>query len=194
MSRVRRIWVAGLAVAALGLGLTLDVNVGSREAAVVEPEPMDPMSEMRGEKVKALYEQWAQGQDAAGGESNLKVALGRARNHAASAGRMVGTSTIDMKSGRITAEVHGLPEKESYELWLVDNVSADQGSSLPDADDKLIKVGELVRSDSKAELDRKIDIGTFDRFQIDMVVVTRKGDRPSDSVLVGSLSLLQRLY
>jgi hypothetical protein len=194
MSRVRRIWVAGLAVAALGLGLTLDVNVGSREAAVVEPEPMDPMSEMRGEKVKALYEQWAQGQDAAGGESNLKVALGRARNHAASAGRMVGTSTIDMKSGRITAEVHGLPEKESYELWLVDNVSADQGSSLPDADDKLLKVGELVRSDNKAELDRKIDIGTFDRFQIDMVVVTRKGDRPSDSVLFGSLSLFQRLY
>jgi cytochrome c553 len=195
MVRVRRMWVAAVALAVLGLGSTLDLNVSSQEPVAQVPEASDPLSEMRGEKLKRLYEAWLRKQEAAGGDSNLVVALGRARNHTAQGQRMAGTTRVDMKTGRVTAEVHGLPGDQQFELWLVDNVAADKGSSLPDTDDRTVLVGELSRTDDLSKVDGRVDVETFDRFQIDMIVVAPKGEGPGKSgVLFGSLTLFQRLY
>jgi hypothetical protein len=193
----RRMWIAGLALAVLGgLGSTLDLNLGSR--APQAPEAVvkaDPVSEMQGAKVKALYENWARTQESAGGETNLVVALGRSRTHAVAGQRMAGAARIDMKSGSVTAEVSGLPADKAFDLWFVDNAAADQGSALPESDDRMVRVGELARDGDKAKLDGSVDVSLFDRFQIDMVVVAPKGEAPATSgVLFGSLSLFQRLY
>jgi cytochrome c peroxidase len=195
MVRVRRIGVAALALAVLGLGSTLDLNVSSKEPVAQAPDGSDPFSEMRGAKVKRLYEAWLRKQEAAGGESKLVVALGRARNHTARGQRMAGTTIVDMKAGRITAEVHGLPADQQFELWLVDNVAADKGSPLPDTDDRTVLVGDLIPTGKLSKIDRQVDAGTFDRFQIDMIAVAPKGEGPGkSSVLFGSFSLFQRLY
>jgi hypothetical protein len=193
MVRIRRIWVAGFALAVLAVGSMFDLNLDSPVPDA--PEPSDPVSDIRGEKVKQLYESWARAQDGAGGDSNLMVALGRARNHAVEGQRSVGASRIDMKTGRITAEVTGLPDDEEFELWLVDNASADRGSSLPEPEDRLVRVGALTRAGDLSTIESEVGVGLFDRFQIDTVVVARKGEGPSEGgVLSGSLTLFQRLY
>jgi hypothetical protein len=195
MVRVRRMWVAALGLAVLGLGSTLDLDLSSQEPVAKVSETPDALSRIRGQKVKAQYEQWVRKQEAAGGDSNLVVALGRARNHAVAGQRMAGTTRIDMKTGRVTAEVSGLPADKRFELWLVDNLSADRGSSLPDADDRSVLVGELSRTGDLARIDSHVAVQTFDRFQMDMIVVAPVGEGPSDrGTLFGSLTLFQRLY
>ena len=195
MVRVRRIWVAALALAAVGLGSTLDLNLSSQEPVARTPDVSDPFSAIRAQKVKRLYEAWQRKQEAAGGDSKLVVALGRARTHTARGRRMAGTTIVDLDTGRITAEVHGLPGDEQFDLWLVDNVAADEGSALPDAGDRTLLVGELSRTGDVSTIDGRIDVAAFDRFQMDMIVVAPRGERPTrDSVLFGSLSLFQRLY
>ncbi len=194
MIRVRRLWIAGLAIGAIGLTATLDLNLSSPEPESVAPAEYDPLSATRGQKVKRLYERWARSQATAGGDANLVVALGRPRNHGAKE-KMAGTTRIDMKTGSVVAEVRGLPAEQSFDLWLVDNVSADKGSALPESGDRKVRVGELSRDGTVSRLDGKVAADLFDRFQVDMVVVAPRGQEPGkDSVLFGSLSLFQRLY
>jgi hypothetical protein len=197
MVRVRRMWVAGVAIAVLGVGSMFDLNLSWRESqeAQVTPEGADPFSEIRGAKVKQLYETWVRTQEASGGDSNILVALGRARHQSSSGERMSGATRIDMKTGNITAEIRGLPADQAYQLWLIDNIDAGKGSSLPDAEDRTVLVGQLSRDGPLAKLDSRVGVDLFDRFQVDTVVVAPKGEDPSkSSVLFGSLTLFQRLY
>jgi hypothetical protein len=191
MTRVRRVVVIGLGAAVLCLVTTVEYHRPD-SAGSAASESFDPMAEIRGAKVKDLYDSFASRQDSAGGDSNVMVALGRARNHTTEARNAAGSVKLDMTSGRITAEVNGL-EANDYDLWLVDNVV--EGSALPDPGDRTVRVGELQRSGSSATLAAQVDPAMFDRFQTDMVVVARRGEEPSEnSVLFGSLSLFQRLY
>ena len=190
MTRVRRIVVTGLAVALLGLGSTVELRPGS------EPAPkVDLLSDMRGDNVREQYQAWAKAQDAAGGDANLMVGLGPARNHSVEARRAAGSTRIDMKTGRITAQVSGLDSETDYDLWLVDNVASTGDGAMPDPGDHMVRVGTLQHQGADATLDGRVDVGLFDHFQIDMAVVARNGKQPGqDSVLFGSLSLFQRLY
>jgi cytochrome c peroxidase len=191
MTRVRRVVVIGLGAALLCLATTIEYQ-GSDSADSAASEAYDPMAEIRGSKVKDLYDSWASRQDSAGGDSNVMVALGRARNHTTEARNASGSVKLDMTSGKITAHVSGL-EPNDYDLWLVDNIV--EGSALPDPGDRMVNVGELQRTGGDATLSAQIDTAMFDRFQTDMVVVARRGEQPGDnSVLFGSLSLFQRLY
>jgi hypothetical protein len=190
MTRVRRVAAIGLGAVLLCLLSTFEY----RRPDSTPPEKVDVLSDIRGEKVRELYQTWANQQDATGGDSHVVVALGRARNHTAEARNAAGTVQIDMKTGRITAEARGLEAKD-YDLWLVDNLAVVGGSALPDPGDSMVRVGELQRRGDVATLAEQLDPGLFDRFQTDMVVVARKGEQPGEnSVLFGSLSLFQRLY
>jgi len=155
------------------------------------------MAEMGGAKVSAQYKAFAAQQDAAGGDSNMMVALGRARDHAAEAVRGAsGNSKIDMKTGTISAEIGGLSQDKEYDLWLIDNVGTPGESAMPDPDDKMVKVAAFTRADDgTSSATGTVDASLFDHFQIDMVVVTRQGERPDHGgVLYGSMSLFQRMY
>lgn len=189
MTRVRRFVVIGLGAALLCLVSTVEY----RPPSSAPSEPADAMSEIRGDNVRDQYRSWAARQDAAGGDSNVMVALGRARNHSSEARSASGSTRIDMKTGRITAQVSGL-DARAYDLWLVDNVTVD-GSALPEPGDAMVRVGTLQHDGGVASIDARLDAGLFDRFQIDMVVVARTGEQPGqNSLLFGSMSLFQRLY
>jgi hypothetical protein len=183
-----------LAAALVGLLCNLELHLGS------DPEPgvpIDGISALRGNKVSAQYEVWANHQDAAGGDSNIVVALGRARNHAAESRRGAGSSRIDMRSGKVTAQITGLDGDRDYELWLVDNVGTSGESALPDPDDRMVKVN-AVRRDGASDtvvLAGQVDPELYDHFQVDMIVVAPRGQSPvTGGVLFGSLSLFQRVY
>jgi hypothetical protein len=190
MTRVHRIVFTGVVVSLVGLGSTLQLRPGS-----TPPEKIDVLSDIRGQKVRKLYQTWANAQEVAGGETNLVVALGRARNHTVEARRAAGTTRIDMKSGHITAQVNGLDRQREYDLWLVDNLAKAGESAMPDPGDKMVRVGALQHDGEVATLAGQVDVSLFDHFQADMVVVTRRGEQPdSGGVLFGSLSLFQRVY
>lgn len=190
MTRLRRFAFIGLGVALLGLGSTVEF-----QRSTVPAQVADPLSDMRGDKLRQQYDAWARAQDAAGGDSNFMVGLGRMRGHSTEARHAAGSSRIDLQTGRITAHVTGVDGDRDYALWLVDNEAAAGESAMPDPGDKLIRVGTLKRDGADATLDARVDVGLFDHFQIDMVVVARDGERPGpDSVLFGSFSLFQRLY
>jgi hypothetical protein len=157
------------------------------------------MSDIRGSKVKAQYEEWSRAQDADGGDSNIVVAMGRPRAHAKEGSATSGSVVLDFKTGRITAKAGGLSQGKQYDLWLVDNTDGDGLSSMPEAADQMIRVGSFTRdgaeATSEATIDATVEASRFDRFQPDMVVVSVAGSSPAkDIALLGSLSLFQRMY
>lgn len=188
MTRVRRIGVLGLAIAAVGVVSTVELRT-----APAPPAPGDVLSEMRGKELRALYQTWANRQDAAGGDSNLMVSLGRARNHVAEARLGAGSSRIDMATGKVTAQVTGLDDDQDYALWLVDTAAA--AGDTPRPGDKQVRVGSFLRVGDTTVVTAQLDAALFDHFQVDMVVVARDGE-PADTggVLFGSMSLFQRVY
>jgi len=192
MKRVRRFVVIGLGVSLLGLASIFQLNLGPQKPA---GDALDVMSDIRGAKVKAQYDEWVRAQDAAGGDSNIAVAMGRPRTHAKEGRAASGTAVLDFKNGRIKAEVGGLPENKQYDLWLIDNTDGEGLSSMPEAADRMVRAGTFTRDGSDATVDVALEAGLFDRFQPDMVVVSVAGKTPtSDTTLLGSLSLFQRMY
>lgn len=192
MKRVRRFVVIGLGVSLLGLTSIFQLNLSPQQPA---GEVMDVMSDLRGSKVKAQYDEWAKAQDAAGGDSNLLVAMGRPRTHVKEGRAASGTAVLDLKSGRVKAQVGGLPEGKQYDLWLIDNTDGEGLSSMPEAADQMVRVGAFTRDGDNATVDASVDGTLFDRFQPDMVVVSVAGSKPTqDTTLLGSLSLFQRMY
>jgi len=190
MRGLRRIVVIGLATAAVGIVATVELQLGS-----APPDKVDVLSDLRGKNVSQQYQDFASQQDAAGGDSNIMVPLGRARGHGSETGRATGVTRIDMQSGKITAQVSGLDTRHDYDLWLVDNVNNPGESAMPDADDKMVRVGSFSNEGSNASLTGQVDVVLYDRFQIDMVVVSRAGEQPDQSSeLLGSMTLFQRVY
>jgi hypothetical protein len=192
MKRGRRFVVIGLGVSLLGLASIFQLNLGPQKPA---GDALDVMSDIRGAKVKAQYDEWVRMQDAAGGDSNIAVAMGRPRTHAREGRAASGTAVLDFKTGHVKAEVGGLPQDRQYDLWLVDNTDGEGLSSMPEPADQMIRVGTFTRDGGDAKVDVALDATLFDRFQPDMVVVSVAGGSPtSDTTLLGSLSLFQRMY
>lgn len=190
MTRVRRLVVTGLGVSLLGLASIFQLNLNPQP-----PQEADILSDIQGAKVKEQYESWAKQQDAAGGDSNIIVPMGRSRNHAKEGRIGSGTAVLDFKTGHITASAGGLPEGKEFDLWLIDNTDGDGLSSMPEAADNMIRVGAFTPDGEFSKVDAKLDANTFDRFQPDMVVVSARGETPvTSTALLGSLSLFQRMY
>jgi cytochrome c peroxidase len=159
------------------------------------PEATDVLSDIQGAKVKEQYEAWAKQQDAAGGDSNIVIPMGRSRNHAKEGRVASGTAVIDFKNGHVKATAGGLVEGKEYDLWLLDNVDGKGRSSMPETDDKMIRVGSFVPDGEFSKVESTLPAGTFESFQPDMAIVSLRNETPVTSqAMLGSLSLFQRMY
>jgi len=148
-----------------------------------------------------LYRAWEAAHLERGGDRALTLRLGRSRSlghHIPATGGAAraearGTVHLDLLGGSLRAEVSGLTE--AADLWLVDNRSGPGHSALPEPGDRMLRVGPLVTASGTARLERSLGPGLFDRFEVDWVVVTRAGRRPSDrSLLYAGRSYFERLY
>lgn len=190
MTRVRRLVVTGLGVGLIGLASIFQLNLNPQP-----PEASDVLSDIQGAKVKEQYEAWAKQQDAAGGDSNIVIPMGRSRNHAKEGRVASGTAVIDFKAGHVKATAGGLVEGKEYDLWLLDNTDGKGKSSMPEADDKMIRVGSFVPDGEFSKVEATLAAGTFEQFQPDMVIVSLRNETPVTSqAMLGSLSLFQRMY
>ncbi len=160
--------------------------------------PLEQIPEVRlarAEVLDARYAEWSVGFANNGGGNNLVVPIGWAKGLSSERIAARGLTRIDVEAGRIEAEVYGLPSGSAWELWLVDNQPGEGRSVLPETGDRTRPLGELVAQSSGATLETTLEPDFFDRFELDLVVLTRAGQRPEQGlVLSGAPTLFERRY
>ena len=141
------------------------------------------------------YDQWKQIANKNGAERKLVLRLGYSKALSSELTEAQGTASIDLNNGAISVFIQGLPEKESFDLWLVDNKSAPKGSVKPEPWDKIIRVGSLKHVGKTSTLEAELDRESFKDFKIDLIAISYSGQDPGEAgLLFGSPSLFQRLY
>lgn len=153
------------------------------------------------EILSAAYQDWqanyaAYAQDADVLVLGLHYVKGLSTHHSTAAGSL----HLDLETGSLDATVQGLPGAASYELWIVDNLAAndrsDEHSSVrpePDHDD-VRWVGALESTGGDARIATTLDIESLADFDLDMVVISPAGTDVREGLVFGTPSLFQRVY
>ncbi|HET9489028.1 MAG TPA: hypothetical protein VFR64_04640 [Methylomirabilota bacterium] len=131
------------------------------------------------------YEQWQAAYTRNGGADTLIVPLGSAKMGVRASSPGHGRATLDLKSGHLWVEVQGLPSDDALELWLV--------HARPSGE-RTFHAGTFVYEFDRHVLDRRLDLGALQGFEIDRIAVTPRGASPATPLLAGAPSLFQRLY
>lgn len=141
------------------------------------------------------YEQWKQIARKNGADRNLVLRLGYSKALSFKFTDAHGTANIDLTNGSMSVIITGLPETESFDLWLVDNKSAPKDSVKPEPWDKMFRVGSLKHIGKTATLEAHLDSEALKGFKIDLIVVAISSKGPGEAgLLFGSPSLFHRLY
>ncbi|HEV2845893.1 MAG TPA: hypothetical protein VG477_13655 [Thermoanaerobaculia bacterium] len=188
MRRKVKVW-AGLlcALAVLGLFSTLMLQP---QAATTEGTPLARQANVS--SLKAAYLDWTADHVANGGDRNVILALNWSKGMSREYTEASGVARLDLVGGSAEVELAGLKPGESWDVWLVENQPG--GSALPEPSDRAQRLGRVAADQGRARLTVRLEPGFFERFQADMVVVSRAGTRPEAGVLFGTPDLFQRLY
>ena len=143
----------------------------------------------------AAYDRWKATVAQNGGDRQLFLGLSYSKGLSAEYTKARGWAMLDLLDGSLFVEVSGLPDKESYNIWLVDNQPGPAHSVKPDPDDKIVNVGRLLGDGGTARLHTQLSLEALSGLELDLIVVAREGTFPGEEdLLVGSPSLFQRLY
>jgi cytochrome c peroxidase len=100
-----------------------------------------------------------------------------------------GQAVLNMNSGQVTATLSNVPRGANFELWLVKN--APGGTVAPEAADEMLKVGKFSAKGATRTLDAAIGFDVL--FDLDLVIVTRAGKKPTESrIAVGARTLFEK--
>jgi hypothetical protein len=100
-----------------------------------------------------------------------------------------GTANLDFNTGKLTATLNNVPNSGGFDLWLVKNVAG--GTVAPEATDQMVKVGKFSASGANRTL--SVSLGTNITFDLDLIVVTRSGKKPTESrIAVGDRTLFEK--
>jgi cytochrome c peroxidase len=106
-----------------------------------------------------------------------------------------GIAEINLEKGSVRVRIKGLDDHNISEVWLVDNIAGPGRTIMPEPGDKMIHAGSLQFEGTNSWLYRKIDPIQLHDFEMNWVVVARRGDNPyREGVLYGSTSLFQRIF
>jgi cytochrome c peroxidase len=105
-----------------------------------------------------------------------------------------GKVTIDLASGSVVSQVHGLPPDGAFELWLLRNRPAPDDTTMAESHDRLIRIGSYQAQGNKQILSATPDGASFRVLLPDRAFVVRSGQSPLNAfVLTGSSPLFDRL-
>jgi len=100
-----------------------------------------------------------------------------------------GQARLDLNRGQVTATINHAPKAGDFDLWLVKNVAG--GTVAPEKTDQMLKVGRFSSKGETRTLD--VNIGFDIAFDLDLVVVTRAGKKPTESrIAVGDRTLFEK--
>jgi cytochrome c peroxidase len=145
------------------------------------------------EALNAGYDTWEKAYEAAGGDRSLMVPVGPFKGLSREQVEAKGLAKLNLIDGSVSVEVRGLPRSAGWDVWLVDNGAG--SSVIPDEGDTTRLVGSLTLAGASATINAELGSQAFADFDPDLVVVTHKGARPSEEiVLAGTTTLFHRLY
>ncbi len=152
--------------------------------------PYIPMT--KADKLEVAFASWSEGHESNGGDHNVVMSLGWSKGLSDELTYAKGKAKLDLIEGFVEVEVEDLDDVGISEVWLVDNLN--DSSVLPEPEDNFLHVGTLTAEGDRGTL--RADVGNaFGTFEVDLLIVSRAGQDPVQSrVLVGSSSLMQRLY
>jgi len=170
----------------------------SAAAAPTEPaaqrSPIEPLKKLiaQSSNLALAYQDWETAYLARGGDRNVVVGFGWSRDFSSEWSPATGKIRLDLIGGKVAAEVKGLGDLEA-DLWLVDN-DPDK-SVLPQAGERMIRVGRLQKDGELARVSRQLGPALFHDFEVDLVVVTRAGRTPVHGmVLLGTRPYFETIF
>jgi hypothetical protein len=151
--------------------------------------------DFRAERLARSYDRWRAATYPEAGRYEIVTALSWFPGVSAERSRARGLASIDMVSGTLQIEVGGIDLERLAEVWLIDNRPGEGSSAMPDAGDVMRRVGNLSVDAGAGRLSANLGPAAFHDFDVDQVVVARRGEGPVEGgVLYGSLPLFERLY
>jgi hypothetical protein len=105
-----------------------------------------------------------------------------------------GGARLRFSDGHVSATLNDAPAGASFDLWFVKNIAGAGRTVKPENGDRFFKVGTFAGTGNTRTIDKTI--GTTNvKFDLDMLVVTRKDQHPSSSrIAVGARTLLERRF
>jgi cytochrome c peroxidase len=142
---------------------------------------------------QASYERWKAQHVANEADRILVLPLAYTKGLSARFTKAHGQARLDLRDGTIAVEVSGLPAKEAFDLWLVDNRPGQ--SVRPEPGDNVLRVGRLEPASNAHALREQLGRELLTGFALDLIVVAPAGGDPgTDGLLFATPSLFQRLY
>ena len=181
-----------LVVAALAALFSLpDFRAVERDTARSEIARAPYAAAVQG-KIEKTYRTWLASHERAGAERFLTLSLGWSRGLSSEDPGATGLARFDLVGGIADIELERLPAGSSWDVWVVDNVEGPGRSALPEEGDRMHRLGRLDEAGGRSHLRAPVPLDLAR--SLDVVVVTRAGDRPERRpVLFGSPMLFQRL-
>ena len=157
---------------------------------------------VQGPRFERLLDNWAAAHEATGGDRNVEIALIGAFNpsHLKSPVAQAGVANLNLIDGQVRVALSGVADSGAadgadYDVWLVDQRPVAGGTSGFEPSDAYINAGTLRASGDQLELTTALGPEAFTAFQVDDVVITESGKKPTDKVLFrGSPDVFQALY
>lgn len=145
--------------------------------------------------LSGTYKRWEAAHLKNGGDRQVVIGLGWSKGISAEPTPAVGSVTLDLLQGTVTAQVQGLEDPAGADLWLVQTVERSGRSFLPESEDVALRIGRLIPQAGSAVLHARLAPEVFQSFELDLAVVTRAGEPPTrPALLYGSPTLFQKLY
>jgi hypothetical protein len=145
------------------------------------------------ETFEANYKDWEAEYVKNGGDRNMVLAMGWFKGLSTGNSYASGLAKLNLEDGVVSVSINGLSKDENWNLWMVD--SAAGRSIMPEHDDAMLLIGGLKHEGKIARLDVNLGKDAFTIFNMDLIIVTKAGQTPTeDRTLIGTTSLFHRVY
>lgn len=193
MRQSRALLFAGLLIGALALGVPF---LPEPEAPSWRTAPQGPPEARlaNADRLQNTYQTWKASHVRSGGDGNILISLGWSRGLSSEYSPARGLLRLDLIGSSARVEIDELAAGD-WDVWLIDNQDGEGRSAIPEPGDRAHRLGRLTRNGQKDILNTAFDPRLLNKFELDVVAVTRAGIRPEEgTVLFGSPILFQRLY
>jgi hypothetical protein len=141
------------------------------------------------------YKNWEAQYVKNGGDRNLVVPMGWFKGLSTGFTSSRGQAKLNLIDGTVSVAIEGLPKAQNWEFWLIDNISGDGRTVMPEPGDVMLRVGALKHDGKVAKLEADLGADVLANFDLDLVVVTQAGKDPTeDRTLAGTTTLFHELY
>ena len=151
--------------------------------------------DFRAERLAGTYDRWRAERLRTSKPDEIELRMAWIPGVSAERSEALGYAVIDFATGSVAIAVAGIDLESLGDVWLIDNRPGPGASAMPDPNDVMLRVGGLARDGNGGNLQTGLGPAGFRNFDVDQVVVTRRGEGPIEGgLLYGAPQLFERLH